>query len=139
MEIGELIKSRRLKLGLTQEDLAKALGYSSYQIISNVERGIAPIPKYKLPRLAQILKVSEKALLEATYKGKKIGSDPDFRSLFERARTIEPSATTIVIDKSADPALFEIISKVKASPPLRDKFITVASELLGLKKEKKED
>lgn len=138
MEIAELIKSRRQKLGLTQQELASALGYTTYQIISNVERGLAPIPKYKLMRLAQILKLNEKELLEATYKGKKIGHDADFRSLFERARGARSSTTTIVIDRDVDPELFQIIRRLKESP-LKDKFIAMASELLGLEIEKKGD
>lgn len=37
--IGERIKARRLELGLTQEELAKKMGYTSRSTVNKVELG----------------------------------------------------------------------------------------------------
>jgi DNA-binding transcriptional regulator YiaG len=41
---GDRIKSLRSKLGLTQTEMAKLLGYSSYMRVSELENGRAEIP-----------------------------------------------------------------------------------------------
>ena len=38
--VGKNIKKRRIALGLTQEDLAKKLGYKSKSTINKIEKGI---------------------------------------------------------------------------------------------------
>lgn len=49
-----LIKYIREKAGLTQEDLAKKLGYRNSQIISNIERAICALPPHKMLLFARI-------------------------------------------------------------------------------------
>lgn len=44
MKESDFVKSARLKAKLTQMQLAHQIGYTSGQIISNVERGIANLP-----------------------------------------------------------------------------------------------
>jgi len=48
--LGVYLAEKRQAAGLTQREVADALGYSSAQFISNFERGIAtpPLPKLKL-------------------------------------------------------------------------------------------
>ena len=41
--VGKNIKKRRIALGLTQEDLAKKLGYKSKSTINKIEKGINDI------------------------------------------------------------------------------------------------
>jgi transcriptional regulator with XRE-family HTH domain len=61
--IGKFIKVRRSELGLSQNDLARALGYNTSQYISNIERGLASIPFAKIQEMAQLLKVEYRHLL----------------------------------------------------------------------------
>jgi len=63
--IGKLIKENRLKVGLTQNELSLAMGYSKGQFISNVERGTCSIPNYQIPVVAKKLKVSKREIKEA--------------------------------------------------------------------------
>ena len=66
--VGEFLKSSREKAGFTQLALARELGYTSAQFISNWERGIAMPPMVNLPELTRILAVPPKQMLEVLYK-----------------------------------------------------------------------
>ncbi len=59
-----ILDYRELK-GLTQFDLAKKLGYSSSQFISNVERGICTFPPGKFLKLSKFLGMSPDLLVSA--------------------------------------------------------------------------
>lgn len=51
------LKDQRLRAGLSQEQVAKHLGYSSGQFISNWERGVSKPPTHQVPPLAELLRV----------------------------------------------------------------------------------
>jgi transcriptional regulator with XRE-family HTH domain len=55
MEIGDRIKTARDKEGLTQGELAKALGYSSPTFISLIEAGERKVRVDDLEKIARIL------------------------------------------------------------------------------------
>lgn len=59
-EMGKLIKKSRVKAGLTQAALARALKYKSPQFISNWERGKSLPPVTALPDIAKHIKVIPK-------------------------------------------------------------------------------
>lgn len=61
---GKLIKKRRKELGMTQMQLAVAVGACSVAIVSSWERGttVASVPKLK--KLAEVLGVTMEQLLE---------------------------------------------------------------------------
>lgn len=71
MSIGDRIKERRIELGITQEDLAKKMGYKSRSSINKIELGINDIPQSKIVKFAQILRVSPGYLMEWEPKIKK--------------------------------------------------------------------
>ena len=51
-DIGKNIKAKREQLGITQENLALALGYKSKTSINKIEMGLADVPRAKLPAFA---------------------------------------------------------------------------------------
>lgn len=51
MNLGEKVKKRRLELNLTQEELAKKMGYSSRVSINKIELG-RPVSQKIIARLA---------------------------------------------------------------------------------------
>lgn len=51
-------KSLREKAGLTQREVSDALGYSTPQFISNVERGRCRFPIEKLGRIKKLYRLS---------------------------------------------------------------------------------
>lgn len=62
--IGKKIKNARLKKNLSQGDLAKTLMLSSPQFVSNIERGVAPLPPKYIPILSKELGFSEQELVD---------------------------------------------------------------------------
>lgn len=72
MSIGDRIKERRIELGITQEELAKKMGYKSRSSINKIELGINDIPQSKIVKFAQILRVSPGYLMEWEQKKKKV-------------------------------------------------------------------
>ena len=52
------LKDRRVAAGLTQSDVARRLGYSSPQFVSNWERGLANPPVFILRDLTKMYKVA---------------------------------------------------------------------------------
>ena len=69
--VGDFIKKRREDLGISQRSLG--LGFNppvTTQFISNVERGVTPLPPIHVPVLAKALSTDEAeilALLEKEY------------------------------------------------------------------------
>lgn len=53
--VGERILIARKQLGLTQEDLAKRMGYKSKSTINKIEMGINDIPQSKIVMFAKVL------------------------------------------------------------------------------------
>lgn len=63
MTIGEKIKAERIKKGLTQDELARKLGYKSRTSINKIETGARDIPRSQIKQIAEILGVSPITLL----------------------------------------------------------------------------
>jgi len=61
--IGLFVRVKRLESGLSQTDLAKALGFKNGQFVYNVERGLCSIPEHKIAHAADILSVSPYTLI----------------------------------------------------------------------------
>ena len=58
MNIGERIAARRKQLGLTQEELAHKLGYTSKSTINKIELGINDLRQSKIKEVAEALDVT---------------------------------------------------------------------------------
>jgi len=54
VKLGSLLKKSRVQAGLSQQSVAKKLGYGSYQFISNWERGISSPPCGILKKISTI-------------------------------------------------------------------------------------
>lgn len=61
-DIGKIIKQRREFLGLTQEELAKQLGYKGKSSINKIELGIVDVPRAKVPAFASALGMTPQEL-----------------------------------------------------------------------------
>ena len=62
--IGETLLKAREKLGKSQEDLARELGYGTAQVVSDWERGAAGIPMKNLLKVAKALQIHPDELFE---------------------------------------------------------------------------
>lgn len=61
--LGNRIKEKRLKLGMTQEELAIKLGYNSRSSINKVEMGKNDIPISKVVEYAKVLNTTPSYLM----------------------------------------------------------------------------
>lgn len=52
---GQWLRNCRKQARITQAELAKALGYDSSQLISNIERGVSLLPSKRLPEFSRVL------------------------------------------------------------------------------------
>jgi len=55
MTVGERIAARRKELNMTQDDLARKLGYKSRSSINKIELSLSKVPLSKLARIADAL------------------------------------------------------------------------------------
>lgn len=65
--VGALLKAARINSGITQLEIAKKLGYSSPQFVSNWERGESLPPMDHFPKLANLLGISSKELIDCIH------------------------------------------------------------------------
>lgn len=61
--VGDNILNRRRELGLTQEELAKRMGYKSKSTINKIEMGINDIPQSKIVKFAEVLYTTPASLM----------------------------------------------------------------------------
>lgn len=61
--LGEHLKKQRTQKGLTQGEVAQALGYSSPQFVSNFERGLCAPPIPKLGTLVKLYRMDSEELI----------------------------------------------------------------------------
>lgn len=69
--IGERIRKRRLELKLSQDELAKRLGYSSRSTINKIEKGVNDITQSKLLEFSNVLNCKPSYLLGIDEEPKK--------------------------------------------------------------------
>lgn len=63
-DISNKVRKRRLSLGLSQEDLAKKLGYKSKTTINKIESGVNDIPRKKIKDFAVALETTPEYFLD---------------------------------------------------------------------------
>lgn len=67
-QVAKLIKESREAKGLSQKDVSERLGFTSPQMISNIERGLCGFPVSRGRKLCRLLDIDfERDLLEATF------------------------------------------------------------------------
>lgn len=73
MELAEKVKLRRVELGLSQEDLARKMGYKSRTSINKIEMG-RPVTQKIIVRLADALDVSVPYLMGIKMEPEDLGA-----------------------------------------------------------------
>lgn len=64
IKLHEYLSKKRLQAGLTQSDVAKVLGYTSAQFISNWERGLSAPPMEVFKKLSKCYNISVDELFQ---------------------------------------------------------------------------
>ncbi len=70
---GQQWKQLREKAGLTQRAVSDALGYSTPQFISNVERGRCRFPVEKLGKIKNLYRLSVKQMIDLIMNEERLG------------------------------------------------------------------
>lgn len=78
MTIGERIKIRREELGMSQEELAKRMGYSSRTTIAKIESGANNLRQTKVKKFSEVLDVTPSWLIGVDYYVDDSLADDDF-------------------------------------------------------------
>ena len=81
-KLAAALKKLRLARGLSQTEVAKKLGYSSPQFISNWERGLASPPVKVLKRLAALYETDSNQLFNMVVKA----AESRMRAEFEKSK-----------------------------------------------------
>ncbi len=66
--VGQYIREMREKRNLSQGDVAKLLSLKTAQSISNIERGVSPLPRSKIKKLSEILGIPRGELMTIALK-----------------------------------------------------------------------
>lgn len=80
---GNQWKNLRERAGLTQREVSDALGYSTPQFISNVERGRCRFPVQKLPKIKKIYRLSNDQIVNLFISEEKL----ELQRVFKRSGT----------------------------------------------------
>ena len=62
-KFGERIRKKRIELGITQEELATRMGYTSKSTITKIEQGIRDVPQNKIAKFAEALETTPAVLM----------------------------------------------------------------------------
>lgn len=93
MKIGDRIKYRRIELEMSQDELARRLGYKSRSSINKIERDASGLPQNKIADIAKALQTTPAYIMgweEVQKKADTVSdavlrmkSDPEFLSLVD--------------------------------------------------------
>lgn len=118
--IGRRVREARIAKGLTQDEVAEKMGYTSRTTINKIEMGINGVPNSKLSLLAEILNVDisyllvgdnkkESALLTLTSKDGKVKT----MQITDKQYDIMLRALNIFeIEKDADEKVASLLSEI---------------------------
>jgi transcriptional regulator with XRE-family HTH domain len=85
-QFANVLKEARIKSGLTQSEVAEALGYDTAQFISNWERGISYPPIKTLKTLSKLYKISPDVLFDHILQFSIAQMEENLRKEYSRAK-----------------------------------------------------
>lgn len=98
MEIGERIRIRREELGMSQEELAKAIGYKSRSSINKIEVDGRGLPQSKVVIIAKALHVTPAYLMGWEEADRAAKDDAEIDWILDQFRTLTDRNRQRLID-----------------------------------------
>ena len=109
MKIGDRIRYRREELGMSQDELARRLGYKSRSSINKIEKDASGLPQTKIVAIASALKTTPAYIMgwEEEIKKNPVGMaerhfeiimDEDISDIFDDFKTLDKAQKKIVKD-----------------------------------------
>ena len=103
MTLGEKVKARREQIGMTQEELARKMGYKSKSSITKIEKGERDLPQSKIKQIADCLGTSPSYLLGWQREEPRIDMDMLHKAvemaMKAQAEQIEPDRIDVIAEK----------------------------------------
>lgn len=119
MRLGGLIQSRRQDAGLTQADLAEAVGLAAPQTVSDIERGVREVKAWELARIARALRTPLDHLLELEER-------PSAQVMWRRGSTAAAKQTEErFLDRARRYALLEKWNDLPPAPRLPQRTLSL--------------
>lgn len=100
MKIGDRIKYRREALGMSQDELAKRLGYKSRSSVNKIEKDASGLPQTKIAAIANALQTT-----------------PSYIMGWEEVQKKNDAATDIVVRLRTDTEFFSIVEELHQLSP----------------------
>ena len=143
--VGSFIRQRRESLGLSQRALGMLFDPPvTTQFISNIERGVTPLPPAHVPTLVKALLVSEEeimGLLEREYTAKlsgRLGKAEGSQLPLPGGTELKDSIPQILVKTTDYDFIRSLYDAYKtADDKTRQAFATVAESILSLPKDEK--
>ena len=101
-KFGERIRKMRMELGITQEELATRMGYTSKSTITKIEQGIRDVPQNKIVKFADVLGTTPAVLMGW------VDEETDQKN---------DARVSIAFQSSYDKELFEMVEKLSKLTP----------------------
>jgi len=95
--IGERLRRARLRLGLTQEEVAQSMGMSR-PTVSQIEAGKRPVSSLEISRFARLYHVPVHILLQEAEEGEVVAGEAFFRLAEAAAPELKPAARGVLLD-----------------------------------------
>ncbi len=118
--VGQFIRDMREKRNLSQGDVAKLLSLKTAQSISNIERGVSPLPRAKIKKLSEILGIPKSELMSVALR--------EVQDRYAKAAGVSgmPSLTHEGLSKEEQSLVSTLISELRESDANRKTELKLA-------------
>ena len=121
LELYQNIRNRRKELGMSQEELAKKVGYTSRSTIARIEKGEIDLSRSKIIAIAKALKTTPSDLMG--------WSEETDDALDKEYHSEKQYQSNYITKLSEDPELMEIINKAAHDVRYRERLVLIAKIL----------
>ena len=115
MTVGERIKSRRLELGLSQEELAQKMGYPGKSSVCKAETASDNITTKKIRKFAKALECSESYLMGWTEEGFEFSTATKFENILKYSKENNVPLSELMDDRDIQPCDYEGIPNARVN------------------------
>jgi transcriptional regulator with XRE-family HTH domain len=122
IKVGEKIRQARIKANLTQDDLAKMVGYTSRSSINKIEKGLVDLPRSKLIKISNALGVTPSYLMGWEEEKPPVNElSEDERLLLELYRKVSPETQKVLLtmvdtfDSQSDETRQMLLAMIRAA------------------------
>ena len=93
----ENIKSRRIALGMTQEELAEKMGYTNRSSIAKIERGVVDLSQSKIVQFAKVLETTAGELMGDTLHDSSVKINSEDLQILEAISDLDSERKKMIV------------------------------------------